>query len=244
MREIRTETDDKEENQEPDEEQVDYKKAGITVLLFVLTLLIGYFAILLIDYWDNRSQLNVAFHSIESINQSLDNPAPIQISALEDYEFDLNQMKSDFSSNKKIKKELDLTIAKLDNHLALVPSGTNIYSWATSELVRAEIDTLHIPYNKRLNYSVKSEYIPVSEKEKRAFAILKSHPLWGKDECISLASGKVWVGMTKEQLLLAKGQPKHIDKNYSSNVNSEQWAYSNLGSYYYLENGILVTIQE
>jgi hypothetical protein len=238
------EMEELEEQEEEEEEQIDPKKIVIAVVLFIVTLILGYFAFVSFDYFDNINQRRAALHKINVIKKSLDNPNPIPVTVLEDFEFDLSQIKTDVSTRKGVKKELESALAKLQNHLALVPTGSYIKSWSTSELVRAEIDTLKVPYKDRAKYLVKTVYLPVTAAENRAWELLMSHPDWGKDECLSIANRKVWVGMTKEKLLLSRGQPQHIDKNYSSTVNNEQWSYGNFGPYFYLDNGKLTSWQE
>ncbi len=248
MRVVRTEVSEDEvidrNNEEEEEEHISLKKVLIVIALFTFTVILGFATFLFFDYIDNREQQKDAHNKIDSMNVILNNQAAISIVTLEDIDFDLNQLKSDLSINKVLSKDIESTMSLLTNHLALVPNGTYINSWATSKQVRAEIDTLRVPFKDRNQYALKTVYIPVTATESRAFDLLKNHPVWGKDECISIASGKVWVGMNKEQLILSKGQPKHVDKTNSSSIISEQWAYGNTGPFYYLENGILVSWQD
>jgi len=238
------EIDEIEEQENDEEEQIEPKKVIVAVSLFILTLVLGYFAFVSFDYFDNMNQRNKALHKLELINKTLNNPNPVQVSVLEDFEFDLGQMKIEASAKQGIRTEIETALAKLQKHLALVPSGSYIKSWSTSELVRSEIDTLKVPYFQRSRYTVKTVLLPVTAIENRAWDLLMSHPDWGKDECLSLANRKVWVGMTKEKLLLSRGQPQHIDKNYSSSVNNEQWAYGSYGPFFYLDKGIVTSWQE
>lgn len=59
-----------------------------------------------------------------------------------------------------------------------------------------------------------------------------------------LFKGKIWFGMTPEQLKAVKGKPKSINTTQTKNFIHQQWVYSVLGhEYYYFENGELVTVQ-
>jgi hypothetical protein len=59
--------------------------------------------------------------------------------------------------------------------------------------------------------------------------------IWTKKECEDIATTKIWIGMEKEQLILAWGLPNDRNNSvYSFGINS-QWVYGNFGPYVYLE---------
>lgn len=59
-----------------------------------------------------------------------------------------------------------------------------------------------------------------------------------------LFKGKIWFGMTRDQLRAVKGDPKKINSTQTEYYIHEQWVYSVLNhEYYYFENGELTTAQ-
>jgi hypothetical protein len=58
-----------------------------------------------------------------------------------------------------------------------------------------------------------------------------------------LVNRKIKIGMTKEMVRWALGEPDRINNNINAGGKHEQWVYNSDGSYYYFDNGILTTIQ-
>ncbi|MCL5970307.1 MAG: hypothetical protein M1450_02315 [Patescibacteria group bacterium] len=59
--------------------------------------------------------------------------------------------------------------------------------------------------------------------------------LWDTEECKKISETKIWIGMTKDQLILSWGLPNDRNNStYSFGVNS-QWVYGTYGPYVYLE---------
>lgn len=56
-------------------------------------------------------------------------------------------------------------------------------------------------------------------------------------------SGRIKLGMTKEEVKQAWGEPRKINRNVGSYGVHEQWVYSS-GKYLYFENGILTSWQD
>jgi hypothetical protein len=48
--------------------------------------------------------------------------------------------------------------------------------------------------------------------------------------------GIIWVGMSKNELILTIGKPNKINKTVNAAGKSEQWVYGSSGQYYYLTN--------
>lgn len=57
-----------------------------------------------------------------------------------------------------------------------------------------------------------------------------------------ILSGKVVVGMTREQCRESWGSPNRVNKTTTAYTLREQWVYSS-SRYLYFENGVLTTIQ-
>jgi hypothetical protein len=59
--------------------------------------------------------------------------------------------------------------------------------------------------------------------------------LWNENECQKIAEQKIWIGMSKDQLLLSWGVPKDTNNTVGSWGVHSQWVYGDLGPYVYLE---------
>jgi hypothetical protein len=65
---------------------------------------------------------------------------------------------------------------------------------------------------------------------------------WSKKEFEAIQEGKIFRGMTKEQVLISWGSPLKINRTVTSNGNSEQWVYGGR-QYLYFEGDKLTTSQ-
>jgi hypothetical protein len=69
-----------------------------------------------------------------------------------------------------------------------------------------------------------AEKAAIAEYEKTpAGKACKAHPEWTKDECESLMSGKIWIGMTYSMLTYKRGAPDH--KNLSNYGRGSRYQY-------------------
>jgi hypothetical protein len=59
--------------------------------------------------------------------------------------------------------------------------------------------------------------------------------LWNENECQKIAEQKIWLGMSKDQLLLSWGVPKDVNNSIGSWGVHSQWVYDSFGPYVYLE---------
>ena len=78
--------------------------------------------------------------------------------------------------------------------------------------------------------------------QRRIYLIQK----YGEELGTVIASGKIRIGMTKEQCIDAFGKPIDINKTVTANSVSEQWIYKNRDKktvYVYFENGTLTAFQ-
>jgi len=69
--------------------------------------------------------------------------------------------------------------------------------------------------------------------------------IWNENECQKIAEQKIWIGMSKDQLLLSWGVPKDTNNTVGFWGIHSQWVYGDLGPYVYLEgktkNDLVVT---
>lgn len=102
---------------------------------------------------------------------------------------------------------------------------------------------------------------PLSKKEKEAEAVrseaakkedekrLKEkiseikmqHPGWGKKAIKAIADGKVFIGMSEEQVIESWGRPDNINSTISQWGTNQQWCYEH--QYLYFSNGKLDSMQ-
>lgn len=237
--------DDKEDEvEEINEEEITHKKA-IKALIYLAVIVVASFVFISsVDIYNNHIRNRAVKATVHNIDNAFNKGQPIEINQLESYEYDLNNYKTDNPPNKDLLHQIDILLDKLDSYPTFVVTGKNIKSWATSELIKTEIDTLVVPYKERYNYNIIDVYQPVTPIEIRAFDINRAHPDWSKEECIKLANRKIWVGMSKLQLQISWGNPKSIDRHSTFGSDTEQWIYGNLGPYVYINNGSVTSWQE
>lgn len=65
---------------------------------------------------------------------------------------------------------------------------------------------------------------------------------WSLRTWSAIEEGKVFLGMTAEQVRMSWGKPEEINKTITGNIRHEQWVYG-IGHYLYFDNGILTGIQ-
>jgi len=237
--------DDKEDEPiEIDEDEITHKKAIKALIYLAVIVIISFVFISSVEIYNNYTRNKSVKAAIDKINTAFNNRLPIDSNQLETFEYDLDNFKIDNPPKRYLLQQIDKLLDKLDTYPTIVVTGKHIKSWATSELIKTETDTVIVPYKDRLNYQIKDVYQPVTPIEARAFAINQNHPDWSKEECLKLANHKIWVGMSKLQLQLSWGNPKSIDRHSTFGSDAEQWIYGNLGPYVYVNNGVVSSWQE
>lgn len=68
------------------------------------------------------------------------------------------------------------------------------------------------------------------------------YPKWSQRTWNAIKEYKIYIGMTKEMVLMSWGEPKKINKTILASGVSEQWVYS-LDSYVYFDDGVVSAIQ-
>lgn len=58
---------------------------------------------------------------------------------------------------------------------------------------------------------------------------------WTLENCQDIAQKKIWIGMTKDQLILSWGVPNDRNNTVGNWGTHEQWVYGDFGPYVYLE---------
>jgi hypothetical protein len=225
--------------EEIDEDEITHTKALRYFVYLAVIVVIGLLIFCAFDKYLEYSNYKTVMKYLNNVNKTLAKKQPIPLSTIESYDFELSKLSSENFENKKLSSKINALIADLANQPVLIPTGLYVRSWATGALHKAEIDTVIALYRQKSNYTIKTIYQPITAVEKKAYDISVSHPEWTKEVCLDLANRKLWIGMTKEQLILSWGNPKEVDRNVSKSSNTEQWIYGNLGPYVYLENGFV-----
>lgn len=93
--------------------------------------------------------------------------------------------------------------------------------------------------SEEIVYSASSKSLTKAGKRVR-----KNHPNWDDETCNVIGSGKINIGMTKEQVRAAWGRPYKVNQTINANGTSEQWVMRESGgSYVYFEGDTCTTIQ-
>jgi len=96
--------------------------------------------------------------------------------------------------------------------------------------------------DKALERKAEIENVPLTEKGKKVKA---KHPSWTNDICNTVATKKIRIGMTSDQVKAAWGRPYKINTSQGSYGVHEQWVMYESGSdYVYFENGIMTSLQQ
>lgn len=77
--------------------------------------------------------------------------------------------------------------------------------------------------------------------------ILKAkHPAWADDACNAIAEKKIFIGMTRDQVIAAWGKPHKINTTTTASHNHEQWVMHDSidSSYLYFDDGVLRSMQQ
>lgn len=76
----------------------------------------------------------------------------------------------------------------------------------------------------------------------KAGRIHQKHPEWSKEDCIALANGKIWIGMTYEMLVYLRGKPDDVNVSNYGNGNQYQVIWNDFEpSYFYFGEDEIVT---
>lgn len=229
---------------ETQDEEVNSRTAFKAAILLIAIISVGLLIIFALETYNERQVKHRVNAYLNEILQVLEKKEPISVNLVENMEFELTRHRDENIDNRELTDKINATLHRLQELPVFVRTGVHIRSWATSELVRTEIDSVIALYRDRNRYTIKTEYRPVTTLETRAFELQKAHPDWTKDDCLRIVNRKLWAGMSKVQLQLAWGNPRSIDKNYTFGSNSEQWVYGSMGPYVYIENGIVTSWQE
>ena len=81
----------------------------------------------------------------------------------------------------------------------------------------------------------------LKEIKARIPVIQKEHPGWSKKACRAVAEKKVFIGMTRNQVIESWGNPDHVNRTIGVYGQSEQWVFGN--EFLYFDEGKLSTMQ-
>lgn len=191
----------------------------------------------------NRQRLDTVI-SMLSKNQTYDydsiNKEVVFVSGL------IKAVGGESSKGNMYQVNLDSLLLKLES-LPVVATELIIYrDWLTEAEIRRTESIKTIIYNEIPSPLSLTQYIEQTNNktEKRAKSIHDASPDWEKEDCINIAEGKIWVGMSKEMVLKSRGRPSDINRTVGSWGIHEQWVYGILGPYLYLEDGVLTSWQD
>jgi hypothetical protein len=94
--------------------------------------------------------------------------------------------------------------------------------------VFSAINKDHPPSNQSKTSS-KKETKSAPKLSAAAQRIKSEHPSWSNEACISISKKKIYLGMNKEQVIAAWGEPKHINKETGSSIEQELYWYGEVG---------------
>jgi hypothetical protein len=90
----------------------------------------------------------------------------------------------------------------------------------------------------------KQEKEKALEREKIKRETEKKYRKWGKRVVQAIKDGKIFIGMTKEQVRASWGPPDRSNRSVGSWGVHEQWIYGDFGPYLYFENNKLSSWQD
>jgi hypothetical protein len=226
------------------EEGITAKSAIRSAILLAAIIIIGLLIMFGLEKYNNYHANQQIKAFISKAEAMLKRGKPQSAFTMENLEIDLTRLRDDNIDKRGISESINSVLRRMQDYPVYARTGTQYRSWATSEIVRTELDSVIVSFKDRNKFSFRTVYQPATAAESKAFALQQSHPDWTRDDCLRIVNRKLWAGMTKIQLQAAWGQPKAIDKNYTFGTNSEQWVYGNMGPYVYIENGIVTSWQE
>lgn len=117
-----------------------------------------------------------------------------------------------------------------------------LYKFSISKVEASHIGAVYIYFSFGSDEVIES-FADIKESEK----YLKENfftaiPKWGKKVLLNISSGKVSLGMTKEQATVSWGLPERVNRTAGKWGMHEQWIYGD--TYLYFENGKLTSYQD
>jgi len=131
----------------------------------------------------------------------------------------------------------------LNNYVITYKKGTIFKDWETEEEISKNIVEIPIKFAEYTRDSIDYVYKVKNNTQLRAKQLYEKYG-WNKEECINIAKGYIFMGMTKEQLIMAWGKPKDINRTVTRYSIDEQWVYGDFGPYVYLEDGVVTSWQD
>ena len=119
-----------------------------------------------------------------------------------------------------------------------------------AEQVPAPTPTMTAEQQAQAKAKHDAEIKAAADREKKwlstkAGRIWSKHKIWDRSDCEAIAKGRVSIGMTSEQVLLAWGSPTANNRTTSDYGVHEQWCYGEFcNPAVYIEDGIVRSIQD
>ncbi|MEN6446021.1 MAG: hypothetical protein ABFC98_08290 [Candidatus Cloacimonas sp.] len=121
--------------------------------------------------------------------------------------------------------------------------GIIVKDWETGETISTNFERKSLKYGEYSGDSITYIEKVKNNTQQRAKRLYDKYG-WDKQECINIAKGYIFMGMTKEQLITAWGRPKDINRTVTMYSTHEQWVYGDFGPYVYLEDGVVTSWQD
>jgi hypothetical protein len=159
----------------------------------------------------------------------------------------LKSNNDDFAREAKAKYNLDSLFMALEKLPVETTEITITRNWLSEEEVSRKEKTVLKEYKSvEPDRTDRISFIETTKTnaERRAKKLHEENPYWDKKECMLIIERKIWMGMSKDQLVKSWGRPNDINRTVGSWGSHEQWVYGDFGPYVYVENGTVTSWQD
>ncbi|MBS1689115.1 MAG: hypothetical protein JSS96_10350 [Bacteroidetes bacterium] len=119
------------------------------------------------------------------------------------------------------------------------------YGYTPEIISNAYYDHYIDSVQKKTDEIVKNNEIAEQKKweKSRAGRIQKKHPEWSKEDCISIANNKIWIGMDIRMVICERGNPNDINPSDYGYGRKYQWCWDDYrpSCFYGGEDGIVTS---
>jgi hypothetical protein len=156
----------------------------------------------------------------------------------------ISQYSSRFDSSKAV------LLRKFHPIKITVEVGTIYFDEFSEEFIKSNLKNITLAFQEYFPFINSDKYVPKriysgykNSLNKKAHNLYKKYS-WPKEDCLTVAGGRIRIGMNKDMVIASWGRPHDINRTtYSFGVH-EQWVYGEYGSsYVYFEDGKVTTIQ-
>lgn len=183
-------------------------------------------------------------NEVQTIVGKLSASEPQQYSDLQLIKERLEQLEVTMQGEKLDYAETNISVAKeaVMNHDTIKEVGSVTLEWSTDKEISRDTKKTIEKFKSFSGNSLHYIYLPKNGIESKAIALYNKY-YWPKNECMTVAQHKVFIGMTKQQLIASWGRPSSVNRTTTAWSNSEQWVYGSFGPFVYLEDGVVTAVQ-